>query len=80
MEINCPDCNFTFNGEYKFDERLHTDVCTCPECEVIFDEDGTTFAADGDDWNEMSFERGAYESDEDYEERMENLGTYAENL
>lgn len=73
MEIICPECNFKFDGEFKFDKRINENVCTCPECEVIFDNNDDIYAAEGDDWNEMSWERGGGESDEDYQERLDGL-------
>lgn len=45
--------------------------------EEDYDEDDSY---DYDDWNEMSSERGAYESDEDYEERQEDLDNFLDGF
>lgn len=44
------------------------------------DEDESEYASDEEAWNEMCPERGPYESDEDYRDRMQDLEDYAENL
>jgi len=75
MNIMCPDCNVEFDGQFKHDNYLDDDVCVCPECQAIFNENHDLFAAEGDDWSEMSWDRGGGESDEDYQDRIEGLNS-----
>ncbi len=47
------------------------------ENEYDYDEDETQESME---WSEMSSERGSHESDEDYEERMEDLDNFSDRF
>jgi len=42
----------------------------------MWDDDDILDASEDESWTEMSWDRGSNESDEDYQERMDNLEDY----
>lgn len=69
------DLNFYMSLQDNPSDKVEDSENNALENDYEEDEDDDD-GYDNDEWNEMSPEREFYESDEDYEERMEDLDNF----